>query len=143
MASTAHGGTGGTGRRTGPVTRASASVGTEERSGPPPRRDTSSPTVQGTTNPAAVAPERVLSPEVIDALRRKLEDAPVFWACKVCGPHKGSRGTWCEAGCGSDYQEMRALYDLTQLDAHRLVVLIDLARELVTAEAIRAYKERR
>lgn len=90
----------------------------------------------------AVAPERVLSPEIIDRLRDTLESIPAFWSCNACGPRKRSRGNWCDAGCGSDYNEMSSLYALTRLDAHRLVVLIDLVKDLATDAAIREWRDR-
>lgn len=38
--------------------------------------------------------------------RRIAEASEGMWSCKACGPHPGSRATWCAKGCGSDYQEM-------------------------------------
>jgi hypothetical protein len=29
-----------------------------------------------------------------------------MWACRNCGLHPNSRADWCDAGCGSDYNQM-------------------------------------
>lgn len=33
-------------------------------------------------------------------------ERPAGWWCSHCGYHPGSRETWCEGGCGSDYNKM-------------------------------------
>ena len=43
-------------------------------------------------------------------LRKKLKDAGYLfnrkYACKVCGYCPTNNATWCDLGCGSDYNEM-------------------------------------
>lgn len=34
----------------------------------------------------------------------------IEYACNICGTHEGNRSTWCNAGCGSDYNRMIPVY---------------------------------
>jgi hypothetical protein len=40
----------------------------------------------------------------------------LWWSCRICGPSPTSSATWCDRGCGSDYNQM------TQVDVWKLVL---------------------
>lgn len=53
-----------------------------------------------------------------NGLRRALYEVGVTaWSCSICGPHKGSSGRWCDAGCGSDYNQMTPLWSFDAIAA--------------------------
>lgn len=43
---------------------------------------------------------------------------PVWgWSCNACGYHPNSIATWCDAGCGSDYNRMTKVLRPDERDA--------------------------
>jgi hypothetical protein len=37
----------------------------------------------------------------------EVAEATPYYSCKVCGFSPTNRATWCDLGCGRDYNEMR------------------------------------
>ena len=53
-----------------------------------------------------------------------------MWACSICGLHPNSRADWCDAGCGSDYNEMFLVKHLDRHDEQRFRRIAELEHGL-------------
>ena len=69
------------------------------------------------------AAERVLKvlggcvPELLDFLVEAGKLEQTGGRCSICGFHPHSTPTWCEVGCGRDYQRMSPVYVATREDS--------------------------
>lgn len=48
-------------------------------------------------------------------MTKSREEKKRIYACKVCGVSFTNRATWCDLGCGRDYNEMFEVKNLLQL----------------------------
>lgn len=52
----------------------------------------------------------------VERLRAVLERlTKPLWMCRSCGVSLTSSGTWCDLGCGSDYNVMKAVRGLPEI----------------------------
>jgi len=61
-----------------------------------------------------------------------------YYSCKVCGFSPNNRRTWCDKGCGSDYNEMRDVTDV--VIATRAETLKEVFDDISGAEVDREYQ---
>ena len=50
--------------------------------------------------------EGIASVSARRALKMFLEENKEYYKCSICGFSETNRSTWCDLGCGSDYNEM-------------------------------------